>query len=92
MEYSGCHYKDGEEIAGKSGTWEASIEKVQAENVKDKKLPKKTFRVAKKLKRKRRKVKVRGRHFNKMKNKIAAKHSKHKSESSKVKTIGRYRY
>ena len=74
VQYSGCHYKDGEEIVGKSGTWEASIEKVQADKVKDKKLPK-TFKVRKHLRSKRRKVKVRGSHSKKMKKKSAAKYS-----------------
>ena len=72
MEYSGCHYKDGEEIAGKSGTWEASIDNVNADKVKDEKLPK-TFKVVKKHKNKKMKVKVRGSHSKKSKKKIAFK-------------------
>ena len=74
MEYSGCHYKDGEEIAGKSGTWEASIESMKADKVEDEKLSK-TFKVVKKLESKNVKVKARGRQSKKLKKKIAAKHS-----------------
>ena len=75
VEYSGCHYKDGEEIAGKSGTWEASIEKsVKADKVKDEKKAKK-FKVVKKLKSKNMKVKAKGRQSKKLKKKIAGKNS-----------------
>ena len=59
VEYSGCHYKDGEEIAGKSGTWEASMESVKADKVKDEEVSK-TLKVVEKLKSKKMKVKARG--------------------------------
>ena len=73
MEYSGCHYKDGEEIAGKSGTWEASIEKsVKADKVKDEKKAKK-FKVVKKLKSKNMKVKAKGRQSKKLKKENSSK-------------------
>ena len=73
VEYSGCHYKDGEEIAGKGGTWEASMESVQADKVKDGKLPK-TLKVVKHRRSKKTKVKVRGSKSEKKKKKIAAKY------------------
>ena len=74
VEYSGCHYKDGEEIAGKSGTWEASIEKsVKADKVKDEKKAKK-FKVVKKLKSKNmKKVKAKGRQSKKLKKENSSK-------------------
>ena len=73
VEYSGCHYEDGEEIAGKGGTWEASMESVQADKVKDGKLPK-TLKVVKHRRSKKTKVKVRGSKSEKKKKKIAAKY------------------
>ena len=73
MEYSGCHYEDGEEIAGKGGTWEASIEKVQAYKVKEEKLPQ-TFKVVKHLRNKKRKFKGEESHSKEIKKGIAAKY------------------
>ena len=35
MKYSGCQYADGEEITGTTGTWEASVENMQADKVED---------------------------------------------------------
>ena len=71
MKYSGCHYKDGEEITGKGGTWEASIDNVNADKVKDEKLSK-TFKVVKKHKSKKMRGKVKESHSKKSK-----RHSKH---------------
>ena len=71
MKYSGCHYKDGEEITGKGGTWEASIDNVKADKVKDEKLSK----VVKKHKSKKMRRKARESHSKKSKKTIAAKHS-----------------
>ena len=35
VKYSGCQYADGEEITGTTGTWEASVENMQADKVED---------------------------------------------------------
>ena len=37
MKYSGCQYADGEEITGTTGTWEASVENMQADKVEEQK-------------------------------------------------------
>ena len=37
VKYSGCQYADGEEITGTTGTWEASVENMQADKVEEQK-------------------------------------------------------